>query len=102
MMHIVVGLFLLLSSHVYPLCIHIPKRPGMDMRPLPPDTTSISTIAEYIRKKELLDLLMNPTVSVLTKLYLLESSSLESLETGIQKPNLLNGGLLDKWNDDFI
>ena len=102
-MNLVVGLCVLLSCHVYTLLLHIPKRPGMDMRPLPYDQTSISTIAEYIRKKELLDLLMNPTVSVHSKVYLLESASLKPFDkSAIQEANLLNGGLLDKWNAESI
>ena len=67
---------------------------GMDMRPSPVrnDTLLLSNIAEFIRKKEVLHLLMNPIVSVYDKLNLLENIDMN--------PSLLNGGLLNKWNYD--
>ena len=69
------------------------------MRPASPTTILISDIASHMRKKEILDLCLNPEVSLHHKLTFLEHSY---LDMGIQGPNLLNGGLFDKWNDTEI
>ena len=69
---------------------------GMDMRPMPTEPASIETIAEWMRKKEWLDFLTNPNVSLHSKINLLERVSLDT-----QAPRLDKGGLMDKWNDDY-
>lgn len=73
---------------------------GMDMRPMPTEPASIETIAEWMRKKEWLDFLTNPVISLTSKIYLLERTSLVDLD--IQASHVHKGGLMDKWNYDEI
>lgn len=74
------------------------KRDGFDQRPIVDQKIKIDVIYKHFINKKKLDILQSNTTSILEKVKI---ANQVILPNEIKPFNILGGGLLNEWNNDF-